>query len=205
MKNLALVHLCRHGKVFNPDRILYSRLPGFHLSEEGQAMADGLAKFFADTPLNYLGSSPMERAQETMAPIAKLHPGLEVVTDTRLTEAASRLQGQAKGLWSLRLIKPANWRYFIDFRRPGWGEGFAAMGSRVTEAIADAGRMVGPGGQAVLISHQGPIWAARRMAEAKFLFNVPATRRCRLASVTTFTVTESGRVGFQSYLEPVRI
>ena len=38
------VHLLRHGEVHNPDAVLYGRLPGFRLSEDGQQMAVDAAK-----------------------------------------------------------------------------------------------------------------------------------------------------------------
>ena len=37
------VHVMRHGEVFNPTGVLYGRLPGFHLSERGRAMARSVA------------------------------------------------------------------------------------------------------------------------------------------------------------------
>ena len=33
----TVVHLLRHGEVYNPGRVLYGRLPGFHLSESNEA------------------------------------------------------------------------------------------------------------------------------------------------------------------------
>jgi len=195
----ALVHVCRHGLVFNPENVLYSRLPGFHLSERGRAMAEQLGAHFADVPVTHLRTSPLERAQETMAPIAARHDDVPVVVDDRLIEAASKMQGQAKGPASLWLAKPTNWRYFVS--RDGWGEGFKPMADRTTAAIVDAGLAVGPGGHAVLVSHQSPIWAARRLAEGKFLLNIPIMRHCNLASITTFAVTPDGVVSFVDYEE----
>src|ERR1035438_9170378 len=32
----TIVHLVRHGEVANPDKVLYGRIPGFHLSEDRQ-------------------------------------------------------------------------------------------------------------------------------------------------------------------------
>src|SRR6185312_7929963 len=43
----TVVHLVRHGEVYNPGGILYGRLPGFHLSEEGRLMAKAAAAFLA--------------------------------------------------------------------------------------------------------------------------------------------------------------
>jgi len=198
--DVALVHVCRHGQVYNPEGILYSRLPGFHLSDAGRAMADQLGAHFADLPVTHLRTSPLERAQETMTPIAARHADVPVVVDDRLIEAASSMQGQAKGPGSLRLLKPANWRFFL--KADGWGEGFKPMADRTTAAIVDAGLAAGPGGQAILVSHQAPIWCARRLAEGKSLLNIPATRQCALASVTTFAVTPDGDISFVGY-EPV--
>jgi len=141
----------------------------------------------------------MERARETMMPIAQQHPDVPVVLDWRLIEADSRMQGQLKGKASLRLARPANWHLFLHPSRSGWGEGFRPIATRVLAAIADAAYCAGPGGQAVLVSHQAPIWAARRLAEGKSLFNVPAMRHCALASVTTFSVNNHGDVLFVGY------
>ena len=35
----TIVHVMRHGEVHNPDKILYGRLPDYHLSEKGRAQA----------------------------------------------------------------------------------------------------------------------------------------------------------------------
>ena len=195
LDSCAIVHVCRHGLVENPQQVLYGRLPGYHLSAVGRAMAERLGEHFAAYPLQHLRTSPLERAQETMAPIAARHTELPVQVDWRLIEADSYMQGQGKGPFSLRMARPANWHYYLNPARPSWGEGFTAMGARVLAAIADAGYCAGPGGQAVLVSHQAPIWAARRLAEHKFVFNFPAMRQCALASVTTFAVDLSGRPG----------
>jgi broad specificity phosphatase PhoE len=41
------VHLVRHGEVFNPDRVLYGRLPNFGLSDRGALMAEAAAAHIA--------------------------------------------------------------------------------------------------------------------------------------------------------------
>ena len=66
----TVIHLLRHGEVFNPTGVLYGRLPGFHLSDLGQEMAERAAAALAGRDVALVWSSPMERAQETAAPVA---------------------------------------------------------------------------------------------------------------------------------------
>ena len=54
----------------NPDGVLYGRLPGFHLSDTGRAQAARSPTALADHDIVYVVASPLQRAQETAAPIA---------------------------------------------------------------------------------------------------------------------------------------
>ena len=65
MSDETIVHLLRHGEVENPAGIIYGRLPGYHLSANGRAMASAAADYFAGRPVAALFCSPLERAQET--------------------------------------------------------------------------------------------------------------------------------------------
>ncbi|MGH8860923.1 MAG: histidine phosphatase family protein [Jatrophihabitantaceae bacterium] len=181
------VHLLRHGEVHNPDRILYGRLPGFQLSALGLAQAHLAAQFLAQRPIGHLVASPMQRAQETAAPLAAL-TGREIAIDERLTEAANALEGKrvagGKGLFA----DPSNWKLFRNPLRPSWGEPYAQVAARVLAAARSARRRVdGTGLEAVCVSHQLPIVAARRRAEGLRLFHDPRKRQCSLASVTSLT------------------
>ena len=42
----TIVHLVRHGEVHNPEKILYGRIPGYHLSSRGHSMAARTAESF---------------------------------------------------------------------------------------------------------------------------------------------------------------
>ena len=64
------MHVLRHGEVFNPSKILYGRLPDFHLSELGKQMAKADAQALSGRDVTYVVASPLERAQETAEPIA---------------------------------------------------------------------------------------------------------------------------------------
>ncbi len=73
------VHLLRHGEVHNPEGVLYGRRDGFHLSELGRRMAQRVADTIGDRDIVHVVASPLERAQETAAPLAaadKDHPEL---------------------------------------------------------------------------------------------------------------------------------
>lgn len=67
----TVVHLLRHGEVYNPEGVLYGRLPGYFLSDLGQEMAIRAAAALADNDVAAVISSPMERAQQTAQPIAE--------------------------------------------------------------------------------------------------------------------------------------
>src|SRR5699024_723075 len=82
----TVVHLLRHGEVYNPDGILYGRLPGFGLSEQGQQQAKSVADTLATHDLAHVVASPLQRAQETARPVAERH-AVESATDERLTAA----------------------------------------------------------------------------------------------------------------------
>lgn len=198
---LTLVHVCRHGQVYNPDRVLYGRLPGFGLSDLGRAMAERLGEHFADAPLTHLRTSPLQRARETMLPIAERHPGLDVLVDERLVEAGNALEGRSFGRYNQRLLRPDYLRHLYNPLRPSWGEPYPLVARRMQAAIADAAASAGPGGRAVLVSHELPIWMARRSAEGRPLVHNPADRECLLASVTTFALLE-GRIVRVDYAEP---
>ena len=90
----STVHVARHGEVENPNKILYGRQPGWRLSARGQEMAETLGEWSRSLNLGALHVSPLQRAQETAAPIAKKH-GIEITTDERLIEAANIFEGKS--------------------------------------------------------------------------------------------------------------
>lgn len=198
-----IVHVLRHGEVHNPTGVLYGRLPDFHLSERGRDMAARIADHLADAHLTHLVTSPLERARETMAPIAERHPSLEVTIDHRVIEAANAFQGMVFGGDNAALKNPRNWLLLRNPLRPSWGEPYTAIAARMRAAIADAATRAGDGGEALMVSHQLPIWMARCDAEGRRLVHDPRSRECTVASLTSFHF-RSGRVVRVSYAEPAR-
>jgi broad specificity phosphatase PhoE len=195
----TIVHLLRHGEVFNPTGVLYGRLPDFHLSETGQEMARRLAEHLQGNDLVHLRCSPMERAQETMAPIAESHQ-LPVTTDGRVIEAANYLEGQRVAVNSSALRNPKNWLYFRNPLKPSWGEPYVEIAARMRLAMKDAVDAA-EGHEALIVSHQLPIWMARNDVEGHRLAHDPRKRECTLASLTSFTYI-GGRVTSVVYREP---
>jgi broad specificity phosphatase PhoE len=198
-RDITVVHVMRHGEVANPDGILYGRLPGYHLSELGRKMAERVADHLASRDITYVCSSPLERAQETATPIAKSH-GLDVATDARLIEADNVFQGKTFGVGDGALKKPGNWRHLVNPFRPSWGESYVDQVVRMMGAL-DAAKDAARGHEAVLVSHQLPIWIVRSWVEKRRLWHDPRKRQCTLASLTSFTY-QGDKIVSVGYTEP---
>ena len=196
---ITRVHLLRHGEVHNPQGVLYGRLPGYGLSERGHAMARRVAGTVADRDIVHLGSSPLQRAQETAAPVAE-KLGLEIVTDERVIEATNVFEGMDFGVGAGALAHPRYWKHLRNPFRPSWGEPYDEQVARVSAAMDDAADVV-EGHEALLVSHQLPIWVTRLAVEGRRLWHDPRRRECSLASLTTFTY-EDDRIVSVAYSEP---
>ena len=199
--DVTIVHLMRHGEVHNPHGILYGRLPDYHLSELGTKMAERVADHLAARDITHVVSSPLERAQETAAPIADRHT-LEIVTDDRLIEAENIFQGKTFGVGDGSLRNPGHWKHLTNPFKPSWGEPYIEQVVRMMGALG-AARDAARGHEAVCVSHQLPIWVVRSFVERRRLWHDPRNRQCSLASLTTFTY-EGDRIVSVGYSEPAR-
>ena len=178
-----LIHLVRHGEVYNPKGILYGRLPGYHLSELGQRMAAAAAGELAGRPITALYASPLQRAQESAAPWSAKF-GLDIVTDERLIEPTNRFEGEKFEFGPAVLTKPRVWRWVINPWKPSWGEPYVSVIERMIAAIGDAWDAA-EGGEVVMVSHQMPIVMVQRFVAGAKPFHDPRHRRCHLSSITT--------------------
>jgi broad specificity phosphatase PhoE len=195
----TVVHLLRHGEVHNPDGILYGRIPGFRLSENGRDQADVVAKALADADLAAVLTSPLQRAQETAAPVATLH-GLDVLTDERLVEAGNSFEGQRVGVGDGALRDPHHWWRLRDPFTPSWGEPYREIAHRMLGAVHRA-RELATGREALCVSHQLPIWTLRRFVTGRHLWHDPRRRQCALASLTSL-VFDGAQLVQLRYSEP---
>jgi broad specificity phosphatase PhoE len=190
----TIVHVMRHGEVHNPDKVLYGRLPDYHLSERGRAQAQRVADWLAARDIVYVVASPLERAQETAGPIAE-HHGLAIDTDDDLIESANVFQGQKVSPGDGALRDPRNWWHLRNPRTPSWGEPYEEIAERMTAALHRA-RNKAAGHEAVCVSHQLPVETLRRAVTKKPLHHFPTRRLCNLASLTSFYFHGDSYVGW---------
>jgi broad specificity phosphatase PhoE len=209
------VHLIRHGEVYNPTKVLYGRLPGFRLSDAGVQQAKVTCEFLAvpadgsatSRDVALLLSSPLERARQTAEPFAAAF-GVEVGIDPRLIESSNAFEGGVVEPGPGILRHPQHWSKLRNPFRPSWGEPYEMIAARMMAAVDDA-RAAARGREAVLVSHQLPVFVTRRKAEGRPLWHRPDRRQCALASVTTFIFEgepgqgpESDRLAYVRYCEP---
>ncbi len=199
MTERTTVHLLRHGEVYNPDKILYGRLPDFHLSDLGQQMAVLAADALQSRDIAEIWSSPLDRAQETAAPLADRF-GLTPIIDDRIIEADNVFEGQRVSVGDGVLRQPRAWRYLYNPFRPSWGEPYKDVAARMRSAVTSARRSA-RGHEVVLVSHQLPVWIARLDAEDRSFLHDPRKRQCNLASITSLTF-EGDRLVSIVYTEP---
>lgn len=177
-----LIHIVRHGEVFNPEGILYGRLDGFGLSKRGVAMADRAATVLATRPVARIFSSPLQRAKESAAPLSA-RTGVDVELDERLTEGLNVFEGTT--LSFSRIAKnPALWPEFRNPFKPSWGEPFVDIAARMMDMVEFAYDSVDEG-EVVMVSHQVAIWVLHRYVAGIPLPHLPGNRRCSLSSITT--------------------
>lgn len=193
------LHLLRHGEVHNPTGVLYGRLPGYGLSERGRAMAERVASHVADRDITAVVASPLQRAQETAAPIARAL-GLEITSDARLLEAENQFEGLTFGVGDGSLKHPRLWPLLRNPFRPSWGEPYRQQADRVIAAV-DAAREIARGHEALLVSHQLPIWVTRLALSDRRLWHDPRHRECSLASLTSLVFADDRLVRID-YTEP---
>ncbi|HWM32628.1 MAG TPA: histidine phosphatase family protein [Pseudolysinimonas sp.] len=194
-----LIHLVRHGEVHNPTGVLYGRIEGFHLSERGHAMALAAAQSMDGRPITRLVASPLQRTQESATPWSPLF-GVRIENDDRLIEPPNVFEG-----YNIRRElrrRPWKLRHLVNPALPSWGEPFTSIRDRMMAALTDIQETTA-GGEAVIVSHQLPIWMVARTVQGKPLATDPRRRRCSLSSITTVRREGAGFVEVD-YQEPAR-
>jgi probable phosphoglycerate mutase len=151
--------MVRHGKTPSTGKLLPGRAKGLHLSDigiqEALAVAERLSKI---KKVAAIYASPLERARETAAPIAKALKQ-KVIINKGLLECDF---GDWTGEELAKLMKLPEWsnvqRAPSTFRFPK-GESFTEMQTRMVSTLDDL-RKKHSGGVVICVSHADPIKAA---------------------------------------------
>lgn len=196
------IHLVRHGEVFNPEGILYGRLPNYHLSERGHRMAKLAADDLAarGVPAARLVVSPLVRTQESAAPIAEAF-GLEPIIDDRIVEPWNVFEGVKLGGRDGAWRKPSSWPHFAFPWVPSWGEPYTEIVARMKASLLEHAAAA-RGADVIVVSHQLPIWMVHRAVTHRPLPHNPAKRRCALSSITVLEYHPATGFREADYHEP---
>lgn len=172
----------RHGEVHNPGRVLYERIPGYRLSEDGRRMALAAAHYVhsLDRPVSTLICSPLERTRESAEPFTDLF-GLVARADERVIEPWNAFAGK---VMRRAVFRPWNWHLLLRPSVPSWGEPYTSIAGRMREAMDQLWHEQTD--DVVIVSHQAPIWITHLSVAGLALAHDPRTRRCALSSVTSF-------------------
>jgi probable phosphomutase (TIGR03848 family) len=188
---MPVILLIRHGENdYVKTHRLAGRLPGVHLNEKGQKQAQALAEHLRQAPIKAVYSSPLERAMETAAPIAK-ELGLQVQPRPGLIEVDigewqdQRIKSLSRGkLWKLVQRAPSRARF------PG-GEMFADAQYRICQDMDAIARAHEPKDLLACVTHADPI----KLAVAFFMaMPLDAFQRLSIspASITGLYLGEAG-------------
>lgn len=211
------LHFVRHGKVENPDHLLYERLPGFHLSALGLRMAEATARYIAaDSTMSQavaIYASPLDRTRETagaiLAELNKVREGrgehdLTLQTDERLIEAGNDFRGTRIGHGQGALWRPRNLKLIRNLWRPSWGESYRHIADRVSDFALETVHEH-PGEQVIVVSHESPIWSYRHLLETGRPEHNMLLRHTALASITSITYDDAtGAVTAIAYADPAK-
>jgi broad specificity phosphatase PhoE len=147
----TIFHLIRHGEHDIIGHAVAGRTPGISLNVRGRAQAEAIGAALGDRPVVAIIATPLERTQETAAPLAKRR-GMPVCIEPALIDIDF-------GDWTMipfdRLHHDPRWPMFNRFRSgaaiPG-GETMAAVQARAVGALLRLRREF-PAGDVAIFCH----------------------------------------------------
>ena len=188
---MPILLLVRHGENdYSKKGIFAGRLPNIHLNERGQKQAEDLGKALAEVPLKAIYSSPLERAMETAAPIAR-GLSLDIILETGLIEADI---GNWQGKSIRRAALTKYWRVIQNAPsragHPG-GETFQQIQTRIVTTLDRICAKHRPHDIIACVFHADPI----KLAVAHYIgLQLDNFQRlgCDTGSITMLDVREMG-------------
>lgn len=88
------IYLARHGEVYNPEHLLYGRLPRFPLSDRGRRQARATGRYLKQKPVEAVFTSPLLRARQTARNILAFHKGIKLSVSNYLNEVCTVYEGR---------------------------------------------------------------------------------------------------------------
>lgn len=195
-QDITTMYFVRHGEVHNPQRVVYERLPGFHLSAQGRAQVMRSARFLSRDEnaraAVALYSSPLERTYETAEIISQIlaqttGKTLVIQKDDRLIEAENSFRGQRVGHGKASPLRVGNWRKYLDLGTPGWGESYKKIADRMVSFTKEKAQEY-RGKSIIVVSHESPIWTLRAMLSTGKPQTSILKRQQALASITRICI-----------------
>ena len=186
---MTVFYLVRHGVTPHTGHRLSGRMPGVHLSQEGEAQAARAGDYLRPVPLDAIYSSPIERCRETASRVAegrglrvKVRPGLVETEYGRYTNRSFKSLQKVRS-WSMVHRWPSGFRF------PG-GESLREVQLRAVEEI-EILRREHPKGRVCCVSHSDAI----KLIVTHYLgLHIDMVDRFNVApaSVTILSVTDAG-------------
>jgi broad specificity phosphatase PhoE len=170
----------RHGVVYNPDAVVYARLPGFRLSEVGRDEARRLSTLMARLPVSRVFASPLERAQETAEILAAPH-GLAVESDERLNEWDYWSRWAGVPWEEVRETDPDALRAFAEFPADACPED--PLDGVAERLLAWAQESATEDGTVLAVTHESPLAAAYLKAAGRSVNELYSVRIEHLSPV----------------------
>lgn len=183
------IYFIRHGRTENEGNIIYGRMPGYPLSEEGRTESSAAGKILAQKNISQIYTSPLERTFQTAEIISQYCPNtrIEHVFDLNETESTGW-----QGLNAAELFKNNTYEEFIN--NPN-----AAIGSENLNQIASRMQVVvkqilekNKGESVACISHEFPILALRFSLENKPLTSIK-TYHMPTGAIFDFVFDDNGK------------
>lgn len=172
----------RHARVWNPEGVVYARLPGFHLSKEGRADATRFASRLASLPVTAVFASPLDRAKETAAILAE-HHGVDVREDDRLSEWSFWVHWQGMAWSRIRERDPHLLDAYARDPATALPEASLEEAGRSVLAWARDAEDRYPEGIVLGVSHEAPLLAALLLGRRQDLSRYHSHNLAHLACV----------------------
>ena len=159
------IYLVRHGEVHNPKDVIYGRMPGFPLSENGRRQAQALGKYLSSRAIAAIYTSPLTRARETATIVSSFFANAPVIDEELLLEVYSpHLEGKP-----YRLADEMGWDFYTVKQYKLGQERKRDLWKRMRMAIEKIKR-AHKGKSVVIVSHGDPIvMAVSRLLGKPFL------------------------------------